>query len=401
MNPIRAVTPPRAVNRPTAGAADRQRRLYRDTTHAMKHLPSFAATLCAVALAIGSAAGCKRESATSAAGGAGGGGPPDASATDRTVNVLVFSEYLPQDVLDDFRKETGVEAKVANIGSNEELLGKLRGGAADYDVISPTDYMVRRLAGLKMLRPLDRAKLPTFANLDPDMLGRPFDPQNAYSVPLFWGTTGIGYNKKKVPGTVDSWAVLFDPKHKGQVLMLDDPRELLAAALRADGRDPNTREPAAIAAATRALRRQHELVRMYESNQFAEKLLAGDVALAQGYNGQFAKAMLDKPDELAFVVPKEGATLWIDNLAIPAKARRADNAHTLIDYLNRPEVAARVANFAAYATPNRAARPQVKKELLENPTIYPPAEVLRRCATMEDLGESNKLVDQLMTEIKQ
>ncbi len=140
---------------------------------------------------------------------------------------------------------------------------------------------------------------------------------------------------------------------------------------------------------------------LYDSDGFAEKLAAGDVALAQGYNGQFAKAIAEKPDELAFVVPKEGATLWIDNLAIPASARRADNAHRLIDYLMRPDVAARVANFAAYATPNKTARPQVKRELLENPTIYPPADVLKRCATMEDLGESNRLVDRLISEIKQ
>ena len=360
----------------------------------MKHLPTVAVIACALALSLASVAGCKSESGTT------GGGGPDASATDKTVNVLVFSEYLPQDVLDDFRKETGVEPKVGTFESNEELLGKLRGGAADYDVVSPSDYMVRRLAALKLLRPLDRAKLPALANLDPEMLGRSFDPQNAYSVPLFWGTTGIGYNKKKVAGSVDSWAVLFDPKHKGQVLMLNDPRELLAAALRKDGKDPNTRDPAAITAAVDALRAQKDLVKVYDSDAFFEKLAAGDVALAQGFNGQFAKVIADKADELAYVIPKEGATLWIDNLAIPAKARRADNAHKLIDYLNRPAVAARVANFAAYATPNKAARPLVKRELLENPTIYPPAEVLKRCATMEDLGEPNKLVDQLMTEFK-
>lgn len=365
----------------------------------MKHLHSLAVVACALVLSSALTVGCKNESSSPATGAA--GGPPDASAADRTVNVLVFSEYLPQDVLDDFRKDTGVEAKVANFASNEELLGKLRGGAADYDVVSPSDYMVRRLAALKLVRPLDRAKLPTFANLDPDMLGRSFDPTNAYSVPLFWGTTGIGYNKKKVAGPVDSWAVLFDPKYKGQVLMLNDPRELLAAALRKDGRDPNATDPATIAAAVDALRKQKDLVKVYDSDAFFEKLAAGDVALAHGFNGQFAKVIADKPDELAYVIPKEGATLWIDNLAIPASAKRADNAHKLIDYLNRPEVAARVANFAAYATPNKAARAKVKKELLENPTIYPPAEVLKRCSTMEDLGKANKLVDQLMTGIKQ
>ena len=370
------------------------------TTHAMKHLLLPAVAACALAVSAALSAGCKNESSTSAPGGAGGGG--DAGSASKTVNVLIFSAYVPQDVLDDFRKETGIEPKVGNFASNEELLGKLRGGTADVDVVSPSDYMVRRLAALKLIRPLDRAKLTNFANLDPGMLAKPFDPKNEHSVPLFWGVTGIGYNRKKVAGPVDSWAVMFDPQYAAKAVMLNDPRELLAAALRKDGKDPNTKDRAAIEAAVAALKAQYKSgPPLYDSDGFADKLSAGDVALAQGYNGQFAKAIADKPDELAFVVPKEGATLWIDNLSIPASASRADNAHKLIDYLMRPDVAARVANFAAYATPNKAGWGQVKPEQLSNPTIYPPADVLKRCATMEDLGESNKLADQLMTEIKQ
>lgn len=359
----------------------------------MKHLPSL---VVAVGCALLLSAGCKKGPAGPPAA------PADVSAADKTVNVLIFSEYVPQDVLDDFKKESGIEAKVGTIASNEELLGKLRGNAADVDVVSASDYMVRRLNQLGLARRLDPSALPNLKNIDPDMLGRPYDQANEVSVPLFWGTVGIGYNKKKLTGPVDSWAVMFDASRQVKVLMLNDPRELLAAALRTQGKDPNTRDPAAITAAADALKAQHKQVNpLYDTEGFAEKLLAGDVALAQGFNGQFAKVIAQKPDELAFVVPKEGGTLWIDNLVVPTSAKRGANAYKFIDYLMRPDVAVRTANYAAYATPNAAAKPNVKKELLDNPTIYPPADVLKRCATMEDLGESNKLADRVMTEIKQ
>jgi spermidine/putrescine-binding protein len=339
------------------------------------------------------AGGCKKDAAAPGA---------DASATDKVVNVLLFSEYVPQDVVDDFKKESGIEAKVGTVESNEQLLRKLSdgGSVADYDVVNPSDYMVKRLAERNLVRKLDRDKLPAFGNLDPDFLGKSYDPKNEYSVPLFWGTTGVGYNKKSLGSDVDSWAALFEPKNSGKILMLNDPRELLAAALRKAGKDVNERDPAVLDAAKAELKRQNPLVLLYETDTFAEKLLAGDVAIAQGFNGQFAKVIKQKPDELRFVVPKEGGTLWIDNLCVPTAARRAANAHAFIDYLMRPEIAARLANYAAYASANKAARPKIDPARLNDPVVYPPADVLARCAVMQDLGATNKTIDTLMADIK-
>ena len=342
-----------------------------------------AVLMACLALALSLAGGCKKDAVAPGA---------DASGADKVVTALMFSEYVPQDVLDDFKKETGIDAKVGTIESNEQLLQKLSAGASvsDYDVVNASDYMVKRLADRKLLRPLDRAKLPGYANLDPGVLGKSFDPKNEYSVPLFWGTTGIGFNKKVLGGDVDSWAALFDPKNKGKILMLNDPREALAAALRKAGKDVNERDPATLAAAKAELKRQSPLVLLYDTDNFAEKLLAGDVALAQGFNGQFAKVIKKKPDELAFVVPKEGGTLWIDNLCVPTAARRAGNAHAFIDYLMRPDVAARLANYAAYASANKAARAKIDPARLNDPVVYPPPDVLARCAVMEDLGRPTK-----------
>lgn len=337
-------------------------------------------------------AGCKK------ADPAGAQGPPaDQSATDKRVVLYTFSEYFPTDVLEAFRKETGITVQAATVSNNEELLQKLSAANADIDLITPSDYMVKQLAASGKIRKLERAKVTNFSHLDPTLLDKGYDPKNEYSVPLFWGITGIGYNKSKVTVPVDSWAILFDPRFKNNILMLNDPRELLAAALRVMGKDPNTRDAATIDQAIEKLRQQKELVKKYNSDSFADDLGTGDVILSQGFNGQFAKVMDGKP-ELGFAIPKEGATLWIDNLAVPTSARRAENAVTFLNYILRPDVAVKMADFANYATPNKTARATVKKK--DDPVIYPPANVLERCTPMEDLGEANMKVSKALQQIK-
>jgi spermidine/putrescine-binding protein len=331
--------------------------------------------------------GCKKDSNSPSAGG------------DKIVNLYIFSEYIPDDVVAAFTAETGVKLNVQTMENNEELLAKLQSGSSEYDVVLASDYMVKRLAKLGLLRKFDRAKLPNFVNLDPSLLGKPFDPGNDHSVPLFWGVTGIGYNTAKVTGPVDSWAVLFDERYKQNICMLNDPRELLAAALWKMGKSPNERDPAVLKQAVELLKAQKPLVRLYNSDDFAKRLAGGEVVISQGFNGQFVKEMPDKP-ELAFVVPKEGGTIWIDNLCIPAKSKRPEHAQTLIDYFMRPDVAAKLANYAQYATPNKAGRAKVDQKYLNNPSIYPSADVLKRCVSMEELGESDRFVDSLMTELK-
>lgn len=351
----------------------------------------WACSVCVVVATVVTLGGCKKEQAAS----------PNPQVDDKKVNLLIFSEYIPDDVLADFKKETGIEATVSVMESNEQLLSKLAGGGNEFDVVSPSDYMVRRLASQKLVQKLDRAKLTNYANLDPAFLGKNFDTANEVSVPLFWGTVGIGYNKKNVAATVDSWAILFDPKYKGKVAMLNDPREMVTAVLRKDGKDTNTRDPAILNAAIETLKEQKKRVEpVYDVDGIYEKLAAGDVYLAQGFNGQFYKVIAEKPDELGYVVPKEGGTLWIDNLCIPTASTRVANAHKLIDFLMRPDIAARTSDFSAYATSNKTGREKVKKELLDNPIVYPPADVLARCQSMEELGqEANKIMDRVATDV--
>ena len=322
-----------------------------------------------------------------------------ARAADSELNVYCWDEYLPKDVLDDFTKRTGIKVTLTLYDSNEVMLAKLASGVNSFDLVFPSEYAVRVLVDRKLVRELDRAKLPNWPNLDPRLLNKNYDPGNKYAVPYFFGTTGIGFNKQAVPN-VDSWSVMFDPKYAGKIMMLKDMRECFAAALKTMGKSVNEKDPAVLKQAGELLKKQKPLVKAYDSDTFAEELRRGSVVLAQGYNGQIAKLVAEEPPKFGYAVPKEGATVWIDNVCIPAKAINADNAHTFINYLLEPETGARIVNAARYASANKAARPHVKKEILDDPIVYPPDDVLNRCEFMEHLGKSGAVQAALWREIK-
>jgi spermidine/putrescine-binding protein len=321
-------------------------------------------------------------------------------ASGKVVNIYIWTNYLPKEVVEDFKRRTGIAVNVDTYDSNEAVLGKLQSGVADYDVVVPSDYMLKILIPQGLVRPLDRARLPHFKNLDPRFLDQRFDPGNGHSVPYLWGTTGIGYDRRKVQGPVDSWRVLFEPKYAGRILMLDDPREAFGAALKLMGRSLNERDPAVLRRAAEMLKAQKPLVRTYNSSDFANLLAAGDVDLAQGWNGEIAEVVSHAPDRLAYAVPKEGGTLWIDNLVIPKAARDVDAAYAFLDYVMEPEVAAKIVNGVHYAGANRAALPLIDARIRQDPAIYPPKEVLDRCELIEDLGKTTQLIDELWTEVK-
>ena len=321
------------------------------------------------------------------------------SPSARQVNVYIWTNYLPKEVIEDFQRRTGITVNVDTYDSNEAVLAKLQSGVADYDVVVPSDYMLKTLIPQGLVRSLDRARLPHFKNLDPRFLDQKYDPGNAHSAPYVWGTTGIGFDKKKL-GPIDSWRALFDPRYAGRILMLDDPREAFGAALKLMGKSINEKDPAVLRQAAEMLKAQKKLVRTYNSSDFANLLAAGDVDLAQGWNGELAEVVSHAPDRLAYVVPKEGGTLWIDNLAIPKGARNLDAAYAFIDYVLEPEAAAKIVNGIHYAGANQAALPLIDQKIRQDPAIYAPKEVLDRCELIEDLGKTTQLIDQLWTEVK-
>jgi len=348
----------------------------------------FAALVLASSLA-GCGGGAKQEGAAAAA-----------AAHEKKLNLYIWSAYMPQDVLDDFTKQTGIAVHFDLYDSNESVLEKLQSGVADYDLVVPSDYMVRILIHLSLIQPLAKDRLRGLENLDPRFLNKGFDPGNRFSLPYVWGTTGYGYDRRRARGTPDSWAPLFDPANRGQILMLDDMRECFSAALKFLGESINTRDEKILRKAADLLKKQKPLVKTYNSSDFENILAAGDVTYAHGYNGQIAKVIAANPGRFGYVVPKEGATIWVDSVCVPAQARHTDGIYAFLNFLLDPKIDARIINAISYASGNGAALPFIKPEIVHDPAIYAPEEALARCEFVEDIGDATELMDEYWTEIK-
>ncbi len=358
-----------------------------------------------VALVAAALAGCQKSEAPpapqaeAAKPAAAAAAPAELPKTGK-LNIFIWSAYLPKEVIDKFTAKTGIQVSFDLYDSNEALLEKLQSGVADYDVVVPSDYMVRILSTQNLIQKLDRDRLENFKNLDPRFLNKKFDPNNEHSLPYFWGTTGFGYNKEKVKGAVDSWNVMFDPKYKGRILMLDDMRENFAVALKSMGKSLNDTDPADLKAASEMLKKQKKLVKTYNSGDFANILASGDVDLAHGYNGQIAEVVRASAGKLAYVVPKEGATFWMDNVAITAKSRNLRSAYEFLNFIMEPEINAEIVNSVNYASANMPAKKFIKPEILNDAAIYPGDDVIARCEFLEDIGDTTTVLDQYWTEIK-
>jgi spermidine/putrescine transport system permease protein len=315
------------------------------------------------------------------------------------MSVFIWSNYLPEGVIAEFERRYDARLNVELYDSNEALLAKLQSGGAIFDVIVPSDYMVTVLREQGLLEQLDLDRITNFSNLDPQLVGLPYDAANEYSVAYMWGTTGIGYRKDKVNEVVDSWTVLWDSKYKDRLAMLDDVRETLGAALKSMGKSLNSTDPAEIQAAAALLSAQKPLVRAYDSGGFDQLLLSGDAWIVQGYSGQLAKAMVENP-MIGYVIPKEGCTQFVDNLCIPKNASNKSLAHEFINFVLEAQIGADIANGTGFSTANRAARPLIRPELLTSEAGYPPQEALERCEFITDIGPAINIYDRLWTEIK-
>ncbi len=330
---------------------------------------------------------------------AGCGARDSKNKAERSVNLFVWSDYIPYKTLKDFEKHTGIKLRYDTFDSNEAMLEKLQSGVVEYDVIVPSDFMIGTLRQQQLLEKLDLNKIPNLKNIDPRFLHLPFDPDNENTVPFLWSTSGIGYNKAKITEPVDSWAILWDPKYKNQMLMLDDMRESFAAALKWKGFSLNSTNPAELLEAKNLLLQQKPLLKMYNSTSFDEALLSGDVWVAHGWSGNFAK-MIQQNHNLAYVVPKEGSAVAIESFAIPKGARNIPEAYAFINYFLDAKVGADITNLSGYPNSNGAAKAFIKPEILQDPVIYPDDATLARCELMRDLGPTTEILDRYWTEIK-
>ncbi|NJM05451.1 spermidine/putrescine ABC transporter substrate-binding protein [Candidatus Gracilibacteria bacterium] len=351
---------------------------------------------------------------TTNTGGTGAGSGTTADGVDRArlsaeLYFFNWSDYIEPSILEDFEAEYGVRVIMDLYDANEAMIAKIRAGNSGYDVVVPSDYAVQSMVAEGLLAPLDTTLLTNSGNNDPALMGLFFDEQNAYSMPYFWSTTGIAYNTTVFPTPPTSWSALFDPAQlaaiSGKFTMLDDARETPGAALIYQGQSVNTTDPAALAAARELLIAQKPFVAAYDSANTNLKLATEEIVIAHYWSGGAGQAIVgleDKPGNpnIDFTIPQEGGVIWMDTLAIVHDSPNQYTANVFINYLMRPEVAAKNADYVLYLTPNQAARALLSAEtqaVLE--VIEPSAEERERLQWIERTGESDTAFSQLWTEV--
>lgn len=329
-----------------------------------------------------------------------GQSPDGASGEPRPVlHYFTWSDYVGPELIQEFERREQVKVVIDTFSSNEELLAKLQSGATGYDVAVPSDFMVAIMIQQGLLSELDQQALPNVSMLEPHLQVLYFDPERRYSVPYLWGTVGIGYDSAVIPTPPESWSILWDPRYKGRISMLNDQREVFGAVLRSMGRSMNSTDPQVIEDAKEQLLRQKPLVKTYTSDHYDQLLASGEVVLAHGWGGPVARAMAERPS-IRYVVPKEGATLWADCLVVLRSAPQKQLAMRFINYLMEPVVAARTSERLRFASASRRGREQVTASTRENPAIYPPLDQLGRLEWMRDVGRAIRLYDRAWTELK-
>ncbi len=325
----------------------------------------------------------------------------------KELHFYTWSEYIDPDLYTLFEEETGITVIEDIFGSNEELLAKLQGGATGYDVYVPSDYMVAIMIELDLLAELDKSRLTTLDNLDPTFTDPPFDPGMGHCLPYFWGTTGIGFNWNDWEEAPDSWAYIFDPElaqnFDGQISLLDDMREVFGAALIYLGYSPGTTSEAELAEARDVILGIKPYVHAFESDTYEDMMLTGETALAQGWSGDIFVAQ-GEDEMIDYIIPKEGAVMWVDNLCISKDAAededRLDMVYQWFDFLNRAEINGQNTNWVWYASPNEAAREFIIEDILTYPAIYPDADTFTRLQYLGNVGDATEMYSRMWTEIK-
>jgi putrescine transport system substrate-binding protein len=316
-----------------------------------------------------------------------------AGEEEKVLHVYNWSDYIADDTIKNFQEKTGIAVTYDVFDSNDVVETRLLAGNSGFDVVVPSASFLERQIKAGVFQKFDKSQLPNLKNMDEDIQRRValHDPGNEHSVTYLWGTTGIGYNEamvKKALGSdapIDSWSALFDPKQAAKlkgcgISILDAPDEVLKAVLQWLGRDPNSQKEEDLKAAEDKLMAVRPLIRKIHSSQYIEDLANGELCVAMGYSGDILQAR-DRAAEagqgvkISYSIPKEGAVVWFDMLAIPADAKHPKNAHAFINYLLEPQVAANNSNFVNYANGNAAALPMVNDEVKNDPGIYPPPEV--------------------------
>ena len=322
-----------------------------------------------------------------------------AQAQERVVNVYNWSDYIDEEILTEFTAETGIKVVYDVFDSNEILETKLLAGSTGYDIVVPTGTFLARQIVAGVFQKLDKSMLSNFSNLDPAISSRleKYDPGNEYAINYMWGTTGIGINVAKVKerlgddAVLNTWSVVFDPANAAKladcgIYMLDTAEEIIPAALNYLGLDPDSNNPDDIAKAQELMLSIRPSIKKFHSSEYINALANGDICVAVGWSGDILQARdraaeADQGVEVEYIIPKEGALMWFDNMAIPADAKNVAEAHEFLNYIMRPEVMAKASNYVYYANGNLASKPFLNEDVIGDTAIYPDDETIGRLYT--------------------
>ncbi len=319
-----------------------------------------------------------------------------ASAKKGSGQVVVYNwgEYIDPDILKQFEKETGIKVVYEEFETNEIMYPKVASGAASYDLICPSDYMISKMIDNDMLQPINYDHIPNYKNIDETYIeeSKGFDPENKYSIPYCWGTVGILYNKTMIEegDVVDSWEILWDEKYKENILMQDSVRDAFMVVEKMKGYDINTVDESELKECSKMLIKQKPLVQAYVVDQVRDKMIGGEAALGVIYSGEAIFTQRENED-LEYVIPKEGSNVWIDSWVIPKGAKNVENAEIFLDFLCRGDIALKNFEYITYSTPNKAAKELIEDEDIRDSKIaFPTKEMLKNCDVYTDIGEKGE-----------
>jgi putrescine transport system substrate-binding protein len=332
-----------------------------------------------------------------------------AAAQEKVVRIYNWSDYIDPSILTDFTEKTGIKVIYDVYDNNNILETKLLAGNTGYDLVVPSAYFLSRQIQAGIFAELDRSKIPNWNELDPGLMRRvaKFDPDNRHAVIYMWGTTGFAYNveaiRQRMPDApLDSWRMIFDPAVASRfadcgIYLLDAADDMIPAALNYLGLDPNSKDPAELEKAREVLMKVRPYVRKFHSSEDINALASGDICLATIYSGDAGIAASRAEEakngiEVKYQIPKEGAQIWFDMMAMPKDAPDPENAYAFMNYFLQPEVVAKATNFVTYPNAVPASKRFVKQEILDDPNTYPPDDLMRRLYTKETYDQRTQRI---------
>ena len=322
----------------------------------------------------------------------------------RPVSVLIYSDYMDPGMIEDFEQKTGHKLLLELYEAQEEMIGKLQAsGTSMYDVIVASDVVIEQMIHLGLIQKIDTTKIPNRANLDPKFISPDFDKNNEYTVPYLWGTSGIVYKNPDLKPENVSYAMFFDStQEKGNFSLLDESRSMISMTLQSLGLDPNTKSKEDIAKAIDVIlnaKKHPKFMGFDGSVSGKDKMISGMLQMAMVFNGE-AQMAIDEDSTLQYAIPQEGSFIWVDVMTLSKDSQNKDGAYAFMNYILDAKNGARLANYVAFGSPNKASYPFLDKELVANPVIYPDSAIMKRLVFLSDPGDAARFYDEAWTTIK-